>query len=180
MEKIFSTKERIKILQAIVFKTGNISVNNIANQLRLSKGLVSKYFDILTKMSILKRRAKGKVVITDSSLVKGIKILLNIKNTNLNIFKGFSFIQAVGLYGSCVKGENTEDSDIDLWIKVSDVSEEKLASLTSKLHKEIKNIKPLFLTDKKIEKTKKDDPLFYHSLVFGSIVLYGVKDGIQI
>jgi len=167
MESIFSTKQRIKILEMVMFKTGTISVNNIANQLRLSKGLVSKYFDILAKMGILKK-VNGKLHITDSSLVKGIKILLNIK------------VRSVGLYGSCAKGENSEDSDIDLWIKVTNVSEEKLASLTSKLNKEIKNIKPLFLTDKKIEKAKKEDPLFYHSLVFGSIILYGGKDGIQI
>ena len=94
--------------------------------------------------------------------------------------KKFSFVQAVGLYGSCAKGENTEDSDIDVWIKISNVSEEKLAALTSKLNKTTRNVRPLFLTDKKIEKAKKEDPLFYHSLVFGSIVLYGGKDGIQI
>ena len=179
MEKIFSTKQRIKILQAIIFKTGNISVNNTANQLRLSKGLVSKYFDILAKMGIL-RKINGKLRITDSSLVKGIKILLNIKNIDLNIFKRFPFVRSVGLYGSCAKGENIEDSDIDLWMKVSNVSEEKLASLTSRVNKEIKNIKPLFLTDKKIEKAKKEDPLFYHSLAFSSIIIYAEKDGIQI
>ena len=179
MEKIFSTKQRIKILAAIAFKTNNIGVNNIANQLRLSKGLVSKYFDILAKMGILKK-VNGKLRITDSSLLKGIKILLNIKNIDPNIFKKFSFVKSVGLYGSCAKGENTEDSDIDLWIKVGNVSEENLAMLTSKLNKAIRNVNPLFLTDKKIEKAKKEDPLFYHSLAFGSIILYGDKDGIQI
>ncbi|MBU3912431.1 MAG: nucleotidyltransferase domain-containing protein [Candidatus Omnitrophica bacterium] len=179
MEKIFSTKQRIKILETVVFKKGNSSVNNIANQLRLSKGLVSKYFDILTKMGILKK-VNGKLRITDSSLVKGIKILLNTKSIELNIFKRFPFVRSVGLYGSCAKGENTEDSDVDLWIKVTNVSEERLATLTSKLNKTTKNIKLLFLTDKKIEKAKKDDPLFYYSLVFGSIILYGGKDGIQI
>jgi len=179
MEDIFSTKQRIKILGVVVFKTGNISVNNIANQLRLSKGLVSKYFDILAKMGILKK-VNGKLRITDSSLVKGVKILLNIKRVDTYIFKRLSFVQVVGLYGSCAKGEDTEDSDIDLWIKVSNASEEKLAALTSKLNKAIKNVKPLFLTDKKIEKAKKEDPLFYNSLAFGSIILYGGKDGIQI
>ncbi|MBU4149370.1 MAG: nucleotidyltransferase domain-containing protein, partial [Candidatus Omnitrophica bacterium] len=150
MEKIFSTKQRIKILETVVFKKGNSSVNNIANQLRLSKGLVSKYFDILTKMGILKK-VNGKLRITDSSLVKGIKILLNTKSIELNIFKRFPFVRSVGLYGSCAKGENTEDSDVDLWIKVTNVSEERLATLTSKLNKTTKNIKLLFLTDKKIE-----------------------------
>jgi len=37
----------------IIFKAENISVNNIASQLRLSKGLISKYFDILAKKECL-------------------------------------------------------------------------------------------------------------------------------
>lgn len=179
MEDIFSTPQRIKILQAIICKTENLSVNNIANKLKVSKGLVSKYFDILVKMGIL-RKTGVKFFITDSPLIKGIRILLTTSGIDSKMFKKYSFVKSVGLYGSCAKGENTEDSDIDLWVKVSNVNEEKLASLTSKLNKETKNIKPLFLTDKKIEKAKKEDPLFYHSLVFGSIILYGGKDGIQI
>jgi len=44
------------------------------------------------------------------------------------------------------------------------------------MNKRIKNVKPLFLTAKKIKKIKKDDELFYHSLSFGSVVLYGEND----
>jgi predicted nucleotidyltransferase len=179
MENIFSTRQRIKILQAIIFKTGSISVNNIANQLGLSKGLISKYFDILVKKGVLKR-VNGKFSVTNSSLVKGLKILVNIKNIDLRMFKKYTFIAAVGLYGSCAKGENTEDSDVDLWVKLKNVSEEELAPLTSEVNKKTQNIKLLFLTDKKIEKVKREDSLFYHSLVFGSIILYGCKDGIQV
>lgn len=179
MENIFSTKQRIKILQAIIFKTKNISVNSIANQLRLSKGLISKYFDILAKESIL-RRANRKFSVVDAPLAKGIKILFNIRNINFKIFRRYPFIKGVGLYGSSAKGENTEDSDMDLWIKIENVSEEKLAVLTSELNRKIENVKVLLLTDKKIEKLKKEDALFYHSLSFGSIIIYGDKDGVQI
>lgn len=179
MERIFSTTQRIKILQAIIFKTEILSVNNIASKLKLSKGLVSKYFDILLKAGILKK-IKVKFSITNSPLIKGIRILLNIRNINSKMFKKYSFITSVGLYGSCANGENTEDSDIDLWIKIDSVNEKELAPLTSELNKKIKNGKPLFLTNKKMEKIKQEDPLFYHSLVFGSIILCGGKDGIWI
>ena len=179
MEGIFSTKERIKILRGIIFKKGNISVNNIATQLRLSKGLISKYFDILIKKGVLKK-ISGKFSVTDSSLVKGIRILINIQNIDLKMFKKYHFIKSVGLYGSCAKGEDTEDSDIDLWIKIKETDEEGLASLTSELNKRIKNVKVLFLTDRRIEKIKKEDTVFYNSLVFGSIIIYGSKNGIQI
>ncbi len=179
MENIFSTRERIKILEAVIYKRDNISVNNIANQLKLSKGLVSKYFDILVRKGIAKK-SNGKFVINNSSLTKGIKILFNINRINTKIFKKYSFIKSVGLYGSCAKGENTEDSDIDLWIRIGETSEEKQAALTSELNKKIKNVKILFLTDIKIEKLKKEDTLFYHSLVYGSIAIYGNEDGIQL
>jgi len=179
MKNIFSTKERIKILQEIIFKTDRISVNNIANQLRLSKGLISKYFNILVKERILKK-VHSKFSVVNSPLAKGIRILLNIKNIEIKIFKKYSFIESVGLYGSCAKGENAEDSDVDLWVKVGNTGEEELASLTSELDQKIENVKVLFLTDQKIEKIKKEDAMFYHSLVFGSIILYGDKDGIQI
>lgn len=179
MEDIFSTKERIKILKAIVFTKESISVNKIANQLKLSKGLVSKYLDLLVKQGIAKR-TNGKFLINDSALVKGIRILLNLWNININIFKKYQFVKSVGLYGSCAKGENSDESDVDLWIKIDEIDEEKLASLSSELRKRIKNVKILFLTNEKIEKMKKEDPMFYHSLVFGSITIYGDKYGIQL
>lgn len=179
MENIFSTKERIKIIDAVIYKKGSISVNNVASQLRLSKGLVSKYLDILAKEGILKR-ANGKFIVVESAIGKGIKILLNIRKIPVSLFRKHLFVKSAGLYGSCAKGENNEESDIDLWVKVDDVSEEKLASLSSGLNKKLEKLKLLFLTDKKIEKLKKEDELFYHSLAFGSITIYGDKDGIQI
>ena len=52
MESVFSTKERIKILRAVIFSEQPISVNIIAVRLKISKGLVSKYLDVLLKEGI--------------------------------------------------------------------------------------------------------------------------------
>jgi predicted nucleotidyltransferase len=179
MEGIFSTKERIKILKAIIFRKGNLNVNNIANQLRLSKGLLSKYFDILVRKGILKKVNK-KFSVADFSFVRAIRILFNVTDINPKVFKKYPFVKSVGLYGSCAKGENDEDSDVDLWIMVEDTSEERLASLRTELNRKVRNVRILFLTKEKIEKLKEEDTMFYHSLVFGSIILYGDKYGIQI
>lgn len=179
MQEIFSTKQRIKILKAIIFNSESISVNSIAYGNKLSKGLVSKYYDILMKKGILKKE-NGKLFVTDSSITKGIKILLNINNIDLKLFKKHSFIKSVGLYGSCAKGDNTLDSDIDIWIRVKETAEETLASLSSAVNKKINNAKILYLTEDKIKKMQKDDKLFYHSLVFGSIIIFGDSNGIQI
>lgn len=179
MEKVFSTKERIRILKEVIFSTDRISVNKVADRLKLSKGLVSKYFDILVKEDMLNKGKKG-VFVKDSSMVRAVKILLNIQGINTKIFKKFPFVKSVGLYGSCANGENTEESDIDIWIRITRASEEEQAALTSKFKKKVEKAKIIFLTDSKVEKLKKEDELFYHALAFGSIILYGEKDGVQL
>jgi len=179
MESLFSTSQRIKILEAVIFRTDSVSVNNIASQLGLSKGLISKYFQILLKEQILKKQ-KGKLVVADNASVKAVKILLNVRRIDTRIFGKYPFVTAVGMYGSCARGENTENSDVDLWVRVKDVEESKIASLTSEINKKIKNAKLLFLNDKKIEKLRKEDIMFYYSLSFGSIILYGDKDAASV
>ena len=179
MESLFSTSQRIRILEAVIFRTGSVSVNNIAYQLGLSKGLVSKYFQILLNQKILKQE-KGRLVVSGSPSVRAIKILLNVHNIDARIFGKYPFVTAAGLYGSCARGENTEDSDVDLWVRVRDVEETKLASLTSEINKKVKNAKLLILSDRKIEKFRKEDIMFYHSLSFGSIILYGNMNAVQL
>ena len=178
MKSLFSTGQRIKILQAVIFRTDSVSVNNTASELKLSKGLVSKYFQILVKQKVLKRE-KGKLVISDFPLVRAVRILLNIKNIDVRIFGKYPFVTAAGLYGSCAKGENNEESDVDVWIRLNEVEETKAAALTAEISKKVKNAKVLFLTDSRLEKIRKVDTMFHHYLVFGSIILYGDKDAAQ-
>jgi len=177
IEKLFSTKERVNILNEIIYLEKEFGVNEIARKVRLSKGLISKYFNILLKENLI-RKKKNKFVVKINSEVKSIRIMLNIQKIEIKIFKKYKFIKSVGLYGSCIKGVNTELSDIDLWIKIENTKEEELAELTSELRKKIRNIKIIVLDDKKIEKLKRQDILFYHSLYFGSIILYGRENGI--
>ena len=179
MENIFSTKERIKILKAVIYTKEIISVNSLAGRLKLSKGLVSKYLDILVKESVLKR-LNGKFMVANSAATKSFKIMLNIKKIPINILKRYAFIKAAGIYGSCAKGENNEESDVDIWIMIDEASDQQLAEFSARFKKKVEQANLLFLTDKKIEKIKKEDSLFYHSLVFGSINIYGGDHGIQI
>lgn len=176
IEKIFSTKERVKILNYVIYLENEFGVNEIAKKVKLSKGLVSKYFEILVKESILGR--KKKFIVNDNSLVKSLRIMLNIQKIDTKIFKEYKLVKTVGLYGSCIKGTNIANSDIDLWIKVGRANDEKIAELTSELRKKIENVRVLVLDDKKLELLKKKDSLFYYSLYFGSIILYGKENEI--
>lgn len=99
--------------------------------------------------------------------------MLNLESFDAKIFKKYSFIKSAGLYGSFTKGKNTEESDIDLWILMEKTKEEYLAKLTNDLKKKFKGIKPLYLTEEKLKTLKKEDTIFYYSLIFGSITIYG-------
>ena len=178
MDAIFSTKQRIKILKHIIYRTDVVGVNSTAAELKLSKGLVSKYFELLAKKGILEKR-NTKYMIIASSLTRGIKILLNVDAVDLRPFK-MDFVKSVGLYGSCAKGDNDIDSDIDIWVRIDDEDQEKIAEFTSDILKKNTNCKLLLLTTDKIMKLRDDEVMFYHSLVFGSIILMGDQDGLQI
>lgn len=172
ISKVFSTEERVRILEYIIFSEDAISAVNVAKDLKLSKALISKFFDILAKEGILKR-SKSKVLVLDNVYARAVKILLILNSFNPRLFEKYKFVKGVGLYGSCAKGKNVKGSDIDLWIKIKKAKEVELAKLTSELERRYEEIKPLFLTEEKVKVLKDKDPVFYHSLLFGSIIVYG-------
>jgi predicted nucleotidyltransferase len=172
IETLFSTKERIRILNRVIYKTGYISVNSIAREAKLSKGLISKYLKYLAKEGLLKR-VDRKLLVKDSIKTRAVRIFLNLSMLDDSFFRKYRFVKGVGLYGSLARGTNTEDSDIDLWICTERASEEDMARLTASLKRRFGNVKPLYLTKEKINLLKRDDSVFYHSLVFGSILVYG-------
>jgi predicted nucleotidyltransferase len=173
---LLSTQERVKILRSVIFREEKLSVNQTAKALRMSNGMLSKYFNYLCKEGVMKKAGKD-FRVQDNVHTKALKILLNLDALDPKLFKKYEFVKSVGLYGSMAHGTNTERSDVDLWIYVEKVKEEDLAGLTSSLQKKLGNVRPLYLTDERIAILKTDDVLFYHALTFGSIVVYG--DGIE-
>jgi len=170
IHKLLSSKERVKILSDILCRTDYLTVSKTAKELNLSKALISQFFAMLKKEGILSRNNKVKGTLE----VKALKIALNLNSIDTKVFNK-PFIKAVGLYGSFIKGENTEDSDIDLWILTENAEEEQLASLTNELKRRNEKLKPLYLTKEKLHTLKNKDELFYNSLIFGSITIWGDK-----
>lgn len=170
---MLSTRERERVLNEVLLKQDNISVAHVSRSLKVSKGFVSKFFSLLSKERILKK-SKNKYVVLDSLKVRLLKILFNLQLFADFNFGKYPFVRGAGIYGSCAKGENTEDSDIDIWIKIDKKDEQELAKVTGSLKKLSGRISPLYLSEEKLEVLKKEDPLFYSSIVHGSIRLHGV------
>jgi predicted nucleotidyltransferase len=169
---LLSTKKRERILNDVLFKQGEISVADVARRLRVSKGFVSKFFSLLSKERILKK-SKNKYAVLANINVRLLRILFDLRLfTDFN-FRKFLYVKGAGIYGSCAKGENSEDSDIDIWIKIDKTDERELAKLTGSLKKLSGRISPLYLSEEKLGVLRGEDPIFYNSIAHGSIKLYG-------
>lgn len=168
---VFSTSQRIRILKHIIFDPGSIQVSNVARETNTSKGLVSKYLNGLVVEGLL-MRDEDRFLVLEGPETKAIRIFLNIVSLDVSVFEEFPFIRSAGVYGSLVRGTNTRDSDIDLWILHDPVVPEELSKVSKKLIG-IGNVRPLYLSEDKIEYLRINDPVFYYSLIFGSITLCG-------
>ncbi|MBN2013711.1 MAG: nucleotidyltransferase domain-containing protein [Candidatus Altiarchaeota archaeon] len=166
----------MEILKRVIYRIESLGVNEVASETKLSKGMVSKYFALLIKNGIL-RRLNGEFGVLDNVYVRSLKMLLNLSSIDHRVFRRYGFVRGAGLYGSFVRGMNTEESDMDLWIFIEKTDDVDLAKLTNELKRRYGNVRPLYLTEDKIKTLKKDDMVFYHSLVFGSITVYG--EGIE-
>ncbi|MBL7169673.1 MAG: ArsR family transcriptional regulator [Candidatus Aenigmarchaeota archaeon] len=173
---ILSTKERYKVLDYILNRPEEeFKVRDISRKIKLSPSHVSKTLKILKKEGIIKNNKLNR----ESPLVKSLKILINIKKLDdIKLVKisrrTIKNVIGIGVYGSWVSGTNYEDSDLDIWIKSEKpIKEPEVAKLNSYLIKKLKmDVSILTLWPEKIDKLKKDN-VFYHSLVFGSFVLWG-------
>lgn len=176
LAKIFSRRQREEILAHML---GNPSrryrVREIAKELKVSVGSVSQFLALLKKSRILRREGDVFLVDTGNPLARAIKIVLNVAQLDIAPLKRIPGLLGIGLYGSWANGTNREDSDIDIWIKVKKrVGEEIIARASAQLNrKTMHKVQVMVFDPEKSESLKKEDPIFYYSLVFGSMVLYG-------
>lgn len=171
---ILSSRERVDTLSHILEKE-TVGVEETAKSLGRSKGFVSQFFSLLEEEEILKKSGRRYEVLHSLPIVKAIKTLLNvIKLYSVLIKHRRGWMESIGIYGSFARGENKEDSDVDVWIRVREhPGELEVASVEKSISIELgKQVHLLILTPEKIERLRKEDPVFYCELV-NSIVIWG-------
>jgi len=167
-------KEKEKIIEFVTDNPNKeVRVRELAKQLNLSPAYISRTLKILKKHGMFKNNK------TDLSnpYVRSLKIFLNVRKlVEKNVVEMLKKVKAsVGIYGSWASGTNDEDSDLDVWIKFDKhPGEMKVASIANDIRKALgRNVQILVLSQDRIERLKNEDPTFYYSLVFGSILICG-------
>jgi len=176
LPRLFSTKQRERILDHMLgLPSAGYRVRELSTYFAVSAGSVSQFLSLLKKNKILTRKGDVFYIDTKNPLTKALKIVLNVSKIKIAVLKKIPGLLGMGVYGSWANGTNKEDSDVDVWVKIKErVGEELVAGVSRQLNKKMKSKVDLLILDpEKIEVLKKEDPIFYYSLVFGSIVLHG-------
>jgi len=173
-EKMFSSPERLKVVELLLFRPETVlKVREIAKKVRVSPALVSGTITLLKKAKII----RGSKVDYFHPVAKSLKIMLNIeKLESIKLIQKarslFKDCTGIGLYGSWANGTNTKDSDLDLWIKSDKESAEKVSELRRIFKRLGIEANIIMLTEKRMEKLKENDFVFY-CMLYNSFILWG-------
>jgi predicted nucleotidyltransferase len=176
LNKLFSTKEREKVITYLLNNPSKTHrVRDVAKRLSISLGSISVFFAILKKNKILRRSGNEFRVDAASPLAKATKLMINVMSLDVGPLRKIPGCEGIGVYGSCANGTNREESDIDLWVKVDKSVDVDIVAVASRQMKEKmkRNVQLLILDPEKLAQLKEEDPIFFYSLIFGSVVLDG-------
>jgi len=151
-----------------------VKVTAVAKQLHASKGHVSEVIKKLKEDGLI----KDGVVNLGDPYVRSLRVTVNlskIKESGIITAIKKLHVDSAGLYGSWANGTNTEGSDVDIWIKTGNrIRAIDIAGLSRHVGGSL-HVEPqiLVLDQEKLKRLKEDNPIFYFTLLFGSIILAG-------
>ncbi|MCB4791647.1 MAG: nucleotidyltransferase domain-containing protein [Elusimicrobia bacterium] len=143
----------------------------IANITGVSRAGANFALRDLAKIGIIDKEKKGKMnfyhVSLVTAIVKELKTLLNILTISELIDTASEYSSKIVLFGSALKGENTQESDLDILFITDD--KEKVHSIILK-DKNREKIQPVIATQNDFIKMKKENPVFYNEINNGKIL----------
>ena len=165
LEKLFTSKARVKILELLIFDPlSEFHLRDVARRTKVSAPYVKKELDQLRKINLVKETAKGNLKLyrinKDSPIIEDIKRIF-IKTDSLGNFLSEKLsetgrIDYALIYGSFARGEETENSDIDLLI-IGNMDEENLVPLIGEIEKRIsREVNYILWTPEEFKKRAKE------------------------
>jgi predicted nucleotidyltransferase len=175
-EILFKTNPQ-KVIEYLIQKPGKEFLSReIQIATKMSKAGANFALNDLAKANLVNRQQKGKTYLytinDENPVVKQLKILRTIMNLMPLIKKLKQKSSKIILYGSSSRGEDTEDSDIDLFIVTNLIEDiEKIVQR----NKHYKKVQPIIRKPLKYIEMEKTDPTFYQEIEKG-IVFWEAKD----
>lgn len=145
----------------------------IVRQLKISLGSASRSLNLLEKEELIKKEEKGKLSMYKANMENPILHELKIVFTLIEIEDIIKDIKNISsqiiLFGSCSTGEDTQESDIDLFI-LSDANK-KVNKIINIHQNEIeRKISPVIFNDMELRTLKQKDKPFYSTIKKGRIL----------
>ena len=162
LSKLFGSKVRLKVLEYFLRNpTKRIHAAELIRKVKVSKKSLFDSLPYLEEKGYLVSERIGRSIryslIRENMIVKQLKMLLNILTIEQVVQKIKQDAQMVFLFGSAARGENVEESDLDVLI-ISDVSRGKILK---KIKSQIPNVKPLVFTPLEYARLSRTDKPFY-------------------
>ncbi|MFH1379210.1 MAG: nucleotidyltransferase domain-containing protein [bacterium] len=177
IKKYLYNRIPLKILSFVSMNPGKIlSAHEISIKTKSSKGAVNQTLRLLVKLDILYREKRGNVYIyklnNDNNILKQFKKFENVIALRklVNLLKPYSY--QIILFGSAADGSNSNDSDIDMFIKTEFKS--NVEKIMSKSIDKSFNIQSVIQDPLEISASEKDDNVFFEQVKKG-IVLWDGK-----
>ncbi len=177
MNILMSATNNQKVLSFLINYPGkDFLANDIQKAVKISKGGTNISLRQLVKEGLVYREKKGKIFLYSinysNPIVKQLKVLKNIELINPIIEKIKKISKKIILFGSCARGENLSDSDIDLFVLTNDSNQ--VSNVVSK-HKISKRFQLILRTPVVFVEMKEKEPVFYEEIQRG-ITLWESKE----
>lgn len=151
------------------------TVSSISKELKLSVGSVHAILKNFEQLGLVTSKILGKNVIYEldksNPILKPFRTFDNITDI-LPIIEQIKLLsRKIILFGSCSRGEDTINSDIDLFI-LSDGEQEKISEIINEAKIE-RQINPIIVNTVAFMELERDDTVFFNEIMKG-IVLWEV------
>jgi len=166
IEKLFTSKNRVKILNFVLFEKSETYIRDISKKLKISPHAVKREIDNLLALKIILKKDGRLILNNESNILSPLKEILiktdyvyyPIKNRLEDKRISLAFI-----FGSFANNKQSPESDIDLLV-VGDLSQGDLFKMLHGIDKEIgREVNPVLWS---VETTKKNrETAFFKDIV---------------
>lgn len=178
LERLFTSRSRIKILKFLFFEKEESYLREIARKLKISPSNVKKEIENMEKIGLIEINERKISINKECSFIEDLMNIF-IKTD----FAGYPILEAlkredikfIFIFGSFAKGDYSAESDIDLGI-IGNVKREKIYSLLRNVQKNLKReINPIVWTFDKF-KGEKESSFIRDILKKGIMMIKGGKN----